>query len=489
MQLHNTPEGHGSLLRSCWSIVLAITVTFGLGLGGSPAVAETAVARAPLSERPAPLAQVSTQLYLPSLARYSDAGYKSPFGISIYDSINDARGLSAMDTAGADLIFTNFRWLDLQATEGAPYDFTWMDAKADAAASKGMQLVVLFDHNPGWALLDPANPRGPLKADKYDDLAAAVGALATRYNGNNGHPRVNYWLFYGEPDNIWSGWGLYPNEYGDMLAQVSAVIKAANPYAWVMPGAVAYDRFTDDKVNTPGPFARNFLPDVFARLNTKPGGAKAYIDAVGFNEFGLSLTRWPTLKDKAAAVRQIMTTAGIGSLPLVVTELSRTSKGVNTEAFQAQMVIQLYAQGIAVNIAQLHWFQVFDMVGLQPPGDVLNAYGLYRDENISDPKPSYTAYTVAAREFDGARFLRNLGVAGTEGYVFMRGPDLITVVWGTGASPVNVEFTQSCALKITRLDVSTPVSDGGAGDGDGVANGKVRFQVTQNEPIIVRACP
>lgn len=479
------------MLRSFWLIALAVTFVLGLGLGGSPAAAETsaaAVARAPLSGRLAPQAQTSTTLYLTSLQRNSDASYKSPFGVSIYDTINDARGLSAMDTAGADLIFTNFRWLDLEPTENAPYNFSIMDAKADAAASKGMELVVLFDHNPAWALLDAANPRGPLQADKYDDLTDVLSALATRYNGNNGHPQVNYWLFYGEPDNIYSGWGNAANAYGDMLAMASVVIKNGNPKAWVMPGAVAYERFTDDTVNAPGPFARNFLPTVLARLNTKPGGAAAYINAVGFNEFGLSPARWPTLKEKTAEIRQLMTTAGVGSLPIVVTEMSRTSKGPNTETYQAQMAIQLYAQGIAVNIAQMHWFQVFDMVGLQPPGDVLNAYGLFRDENIGAPKPSYTAFTVAAREFDGFRYLRNLGVSGTEGYVFFRGSDQLSVVWGTGTAAVNVDFAQTCARRINRLDQVTQITDGGAGDLDGAANGRVRLQVTQNEPIIVRAC-
>lgn len=478
------------MLRSFWLIALAVTFILGLGLGGSPAVAESnagAVARAPLSERLSPQAQTNTKLYLTSLQRNSDASYKSPFGVSIYDTINDARGLSSMDTAGADMIFTNVKWYDVEYTQGV-YDFSTIDAKAAAAASAGMELVVLFDNNPDWASLNIANPRGPLKGDMYDDLDRVIQALATRFNGNNGHPAINYWLFYGEPDNIYSGWGSNANDYGDMLARVSPLIRAANSQAWVMPGAVAYERFTDDTVNAPGPFARNFLPTVLARLNTKPGGAAAYINAVGFNEFGLSPARWPTLKEKAAAIRQLMTTAGVGSLPIIVTELSRTSKGTNTETYQAQMVIQLYAQGIAVNIAQLHWFQVFDMVGLQPPGDVLNAYGLFRDENINSPKPSYTAFAVVAREFDGFRYLRNLGVSGTEGYVFFRGSDQLSVVWGTSSAAVNVDFAQTCARRITRLDQVTQITDGAAGDLDGAANGRVRLQVTQNEPIIVRAC-
>ncbi len=490
MRLQTTQEGRGSQLRSIWLIALSLTFTLSLVLGGpAPARANTPiVARAPLSEDAVPLQQSNVNLYLPSLTRYSDASYVSPFGISIYDVIDNSTGLARMQTAGADLIFTNARWIDLEPTEGAAYNFSFLDAKAAAAESVGMELVVLFDHNPNWALINTTYPRSPIKADKYTALVNVVSALAARYNGNNGHPRINYWLFYGEPDNIYSGWGNNGNEYGDMLALVSPAIKAVNSLAKVMPGAIAYERFTDDTVNAPGPFARSFLPTVLARLNTKAGGAAAYIDGVGFNEFGLSPTRWPTLRDKAASVRQIMAAANVSQLPLIVTELSRNSRGSSaTETTQAQHVLKLYAQGIASNLAQLHWFMVFD--DTSQPANLLDnyTYGLFRGTDINVPKPSYTAYLVAARELDGARFSRELGVSGSEGYVFIDGPENVTVVWAT-SSNVNVDFTQSCARVITRLDQVSQISDGTAGDRDGAANGRVRIQVTPNEPVIVRNC-
>ena len=41
---------------------------------------------------------------------------------------------------------------------------------------------------------------------------------------------------------------------------------------------------------------------------------------------------------------------------------------------------------------------------------------------------------------------------------------------------------------INRLDQVSQVNDGLIGDRDGSANGRVRLQVTTNEPIIVRNC-
>ncbi|HRE25103.1 MAG TPA: hypothetical protein PK954_00590 [Anaerolineales bacterium] len=433
----------------------------------------------------APALQTNQTLYLPSVTRYSDVSYQSPFGISMFDAVDDPRGLSAMQTAGADLIFTNFRWVDLEPTQDAVYDFSSMDAKIAAATAKSMQLVVLFDHSPSWATIDPNNPRGPLKSDMYDDMADAVGALASRYNGMNGFPRVDYWLFFGEPDGIYS-WGNAPTQYADGLASASQAIKSANSLAKVMPGAVAYERFGDDEYS-PGPFVRSFLPSVFARLNTKPGGASAYIDGVAFNDFGLTPQRWPTLRDKATSVRQIMAAAGIGHLPLVVTELSRSSQGGVAEISQAQNVIKQYSYGLAAGISQMHWFMVFDMLNVPPADLAANAFGLFRGTNLNSAKPAYTAYRVVAEQLDGARYQRDLGAPGTQGFVFIDGPEQVFVVWANSAT-TNVAFGQGCARTITRMNVATQISDGGVGDRDGTVNGQVSVQVASNEPLIVRAC-
>lgn len=434
----------------------------------------------------APALQTNQTLYLPSVTRYSDVSYQSPFGISMFNTIDAASGLPQMDAAGADLAFTNFRWIDLEATEGAPYDFSSMDARVTAAASAGMSLVVLFDHNPDWASLETGRIHGPLKADKYDDLERAVGALAARYNGQNGFPQVDYWLFYSEPDRD-RAWGNDGNAYADMLARVSPVIKAANSAAKVGPGAVAYERFSDDEFTTPGPFIRNFLPTVFARLNTKPGGAATVIHVVGFNDFGLTPQRWGNLRDKANSVRQLMINANIGQLPMIVTELSRTSQGVGTETTQAQNVIKQYVYGMAAGIAQMHWFMVFDKTDVPPADLAANAYGLFRGGDLNSAKPSYTAYQVVAEQLDGARYQRDLGAPGTQGFVFIDGPETVSVVWANSAA-TNVAFGQVCARTITRMNVAAQISDGGAGDRDGATNGQVSIQVTPNEPLIVRAC-
>jgi len=63
-----------------------------------------------------------------------------------------------------------------------------------------------------------------------------------------------------------------------------------------------------------------------------------------------------------------------------------------------------------------------------------------------------------------------------------------TVVWGISPSPTQVSFAQTCARRVEMLGSSSQIVDGSAGDLDGAANGQVRVQVSQDQPIYVGAC-
>jgi hypothetical protein len=93
------------------------------------------------------------------------------------------------------------------------------------------------------------------------------------------------------------------------------------------------------------------------------------------------------------------------------------------------------------------------------------------------------------RELGYARFTSVLNAAGAEGYLFMMADGTQkTVVWGISPSPTQVSFAQTCARRVEMLGSSSQIVDGGAGDLDGAANGQVRVQVSQDQPIYVGAC-
>ncbi len=476
MMVSGRPQPRSPWIVSLGPIVVGLALLLAVPAG--PVV--QALDAAP--SEPPPLAP----LLLPSLLRYDDTGYRSPFGVSIFDQVNDAAGVPQMQAAGATRVFTNIRWVDLEPQEGQAYDFSAADAKTSAA---GLELVALIDHSPDWALVDPSNPRGPLRADKIPAFLQMLAALADRYDGQHGHLRINDWLFFGEPDNTRLGWGAAPEAYADLLALASPVIKAANPQARVLPGAIAYESFTDDEVLQPGDFARDFLPAVLARLNTYPGGAATIIDGVGFNDFGLTPQRWPTLREKAEAVRQILRDAGVGALPLIVTELSRTSKGGQTETRQAQLLIQVYARGLASGLEQLHWFMVFDNLNVPPQHLDANAYGLFRGTDLTQPKPAYTAYGVVAHALAGARYRSPVDAPEVEGYLFARGPEPVIVAWSVSGTGAALTWPQMCVRAEDRSGLVRVLQDGDPADGDGAGNGQVQIILTPDEPVILSGCP
>jgi hypothetical protein len=418
-----------------------------------------------------------------------DPSYVSPFGIDMYGAVDAAAGVTQMQAAGSRWVTTVLNWSSVEPNAPVAgihsYDWSAFDAKVNNAAAAGMQVYVLFSGNPSWAAQYVG---GPVDPSRVSDLVAFVTAMAERYDGDGlndapGSPVVNYWSFYAEPDNgdpghAAAGWGLWGHDgagYAQMLSQISPAIHSASLRAKVLIGGIAYDNFEENGGN----FVRSFLADTLQALNAPPyNGAANYIDAVAFHFYPINSVEWPTLRDKALSIRNILSQHGVGQLPLIAPEVGFWSNPAN-ETAQAQAVVQTYVRGLSVGIVQISWFLVFD--------DIAPNTGLFRGTNLSDPKPSYFAYQTMTRELDGARYVRDLSVGGAEGYVFrMRNGAEKTVVWGNPAD-AQMPFAGSC-LRVVDLPGSvTQISDGGIGDLDGL-NGQVRIQVFANQPVYAGAC-
>lgn len=475
-------EGNNSMLRAITFAALAAALTLSLAGPLPQAVA---------ANRQAPAAQAgSNRLYLPGVIRYNNPSYISPFGVTMFDEVSDRTGLTAMATAGADWAMTNVKWVDLEPVEGQAYDFSAADARIQALASKGIRPLVLFDHNPPWAMTPPAGNLDPIRytvrPDKLQRLVNVVQALVTRYNGQSGYPRVDLWAFYGEPDNFWA-WGNDGAAYADMLAAVRPVVRAANSNAKIMIGAMAYE---DVRVvvggNTRG-ININFLPDMLRQLATKPGGIRGNLDYIGFNFFPISLTKWPTVREKTATVRQVMSQYGVGDMPIIMLEIgvwSGTTGGqppyAVTETQQAQFLAKELVRGLSAGLTQMHVFQ---------PLDVPNYFnwGLFRGtQNANDPKPAYTSYTVVARELGDSVYTGSISGGGLEGYAFSKEGATVTVFWGTSGN-VTRDFGAACVRTVTRTNQPVQVNDNGAGDTNSVV-GTIRITAVANEPVFVSMC-
>ena len=450
---------------------------------GERAVAQTAVR--PLGPS-APTSPYS--VYLPIIFKKYAAGYVSPFGIDMYGDNSVANGQNQMQAAGSGWETVTFQWSSIEPAAPVAgvhtYDWSGFDGIAGRASAAGMHLFALFTGNPAWAA---SLAGGPVNPGNLADLVRITTAAAERYDGDGlndapGSPVVADWSYYAEPDNQ-SHWGNNPSAYADMIAVVANGVHAANPKAIVMIGGLAYDNFTPG-----GPFVQTFLASVLDLLNAKPGGAPAYLNALAFHFYPINIVRWPTIKDKAAEIRSILSAHGAASLPLIVPEMGYWSQTVpghpefdSNEPQQARRLVQMFMRGLSVGIQQMSWFAVFD------GGTGIEAHGLFRGTDLNSPKPAYAAYATMTSELYGGQYVGPLSGSGIEGYIFSIGGSQETVVWATGTS-ANVSFHQSCVRRVDYVGNVTNISDGTPGWDQDTTAGQITLQVLKDQPIYVGGC-
>lgn len=435
-------------------------------------------------------AALSPRAHLPYTLRQFDPAYINPFSIVMYNGVDQYNGLQEMRAAGARRVVTTLDWNIIEPTQGAR-DWSSFDTKLRNARDAGMEVFVLFIGDPSWTWTGPDNQRvtDPVKRRDF------VRAMVQRYDCDGSADAgpgmcVRDWSFYPEPDYSRSDllnipgakgyWGSRPADYAAMLSDVAVVIHAEDPRARVMIGGVAYDYFKSTACPS-CPFIRTFLPDVLNALNTTHGGARLYINAIAVHYYPLS---FPTLRDKLREIRGIMQNAGVADLPLLVPETGYWSQDDSSESKQAQVLTQLFVEGMAERVEYLAWFMVFD----EGPGR--GTWGLFRGINLASPKPAYSAYQTITRELANARYLRPLNQAGVDGHVFEvpSGPEK-TVVWTRAATTGRATFAGQCVRVGNTVGVSYGnATDGGIGDQDRAVNGQIGLAVAPGEVLYVQRC-
>jgi hypothetical protein len=145
------------------------------------------------------------------------------------------------------------------------------------------------------------------------------------------------------------------------------------------------------------------------------------------------------------------------------------------------------ARGSSADLQAIIWFTLVDF-------EEKWKYGLL-NPNYS-PKPAYLAYQTLAEELAGMQYSHRLdtGYAEVEGYVFSTecGTEEKGVLWtnpvGGGEVTRDLSFPVGALRVVQKGGEETIVYDGGAGDLDGIADGKVTILIT-GSPVYVENYP
>jgi hypothetical protein len=178
---------------------------------------------------------------------------------------------------------------DFEDRRHEPYQSAWAkyDQIVNLAEKYDLKIMARLSTPPAWsrALTDTVGTFAP--PDNLSDYGDFVEALATRYRG-----RIPAYQIWNEP-NIYPEWGVYPinaEEYTALLKEGYTRVKAADPDAIVVMGALAatieLDRVRRYDANGQ-PTSPGGLSDVLFLQQMYDAGAASYFDVLAMQGYGL----------------------------------------------------------------------------------------------------------------------------------------------------------------------------------------------------------
>lgn len=349
-------------------------------------------------------------------------------------------------------------WAEIEPEEGQR---RWeavadLEQELQAAAARGLPLILIVRGVPSWAQALPGVSCGPVAPEKLEAFARFLSDAVKRYS----QPpfAVHDWELSNEPDidpqyvppdNFYGCWGMQGDptygggRYAEMLKAVYPQIQAADPQAQVLVGGLLLDCDPVSPPETkPGSgelkdcSPARFLEGVLAN------GGGPYFDGVSFHaydyyngkpgRFGNSNwhsawnTTGPSLVAKSRYLRALLTAYGFPGKALLNTEsallcgrdgseeMCHTPEFAATKAaYLVKAMTLAQAEGLRANL----WYSL--------PG--WRASGLLDD---GQPNLAYQAFRFAAGRLQAAAFWgERTDYPGVNVYVFQREGKWVWVVW------------------------------------------------------------
>ena len=219
-----------------------------------------------------------------------------PFGVNTFldqevEPDKRAQSLQMIADAGFHWIRQQFPWADIEIhgkgdfedRRHEPYRSAWdkYDNIVALTEQYGLLIIARLDAPPEWSRHD-GHARGAFgPPDDIVDYADYVSAVVERYRG-----RIRFYQIWNEP-NIYPEWGnqpVDPEAYTKLLCQAYTRIKASDPQAVVISGAMA----PTAELGTWNPaYEGNNLMDVVFLQRMYDAGAGACFDVMAVNDYML----------------------------------------------------------------------------------------------------------------------------------------------------------------------------------------------------------
>ncbi len=221
---------------------------------------------------------------------------------------------------------------------GHHFDWSFDDEIAGSLAAHGLRWLALLDYSAPWAESVPGQDHSAPRSAA--DFAAFAGALAARYGPDGGfwraHPElraqpVQTFEVWNEPDNP-SFWHPSPNaaQYAELYLATRAAIAAVDPSARVIVGGL-----TDPA---------SFLP---AMLAARPALARQ-VEGVAIHPYGATPA---AVLARVAAARRALDSAGLGAVPLYVTEFGWTTSPPGALNYAPEAIRGAYVETTLAELA------------------------------------------------------------------------------------------------------------------------------------------
>ncbi len=217
-----------------------------------------------------------------------------PYGVNVFleqevEPAKRERVVRMAAKAGFTWLRQEFPWEDIEIHAKGDFEdrrheparSAWekYDHIVALAEQYDMELIVRLSNPPAWSRAQGNEVGAYAPPDDFQDYADFAAAVAERYRG-----KVRYYQIWNEP-NIYPEWGINPSDpeaYTELLKAGASAVRAADPDAVIIAGALAATIDLDG--TTIG--GRNFVDLLFLQ-RMYDAGAAPYFDVMSAQGYGL----------------------------------------------------------------------------------------------------------------------------------------------------------------------------------------------------------